>query len=466
MKIYLILILLLGIAFLPLSYADSYWGNLKVDVEKSERLEGEKSDVIRIKTKITNNDKEEISIYYSYVVLDDSKHREFSHSNYYELRNKGHNITERDCPWEFYLDLNPGISEDANFCYEVPKENVEYTLHFYESSLDWCKNPSWGGCQEKTVRLIVNPPSPKSSYVPPSSGSTIPKNIEINPNITRDITISSGSGSPECEDTNSCYVPSVLTIGKRSTVVWYNVDNVAHTITSGTPSKGPSEEFDSSLLMSGKLFSVKFNSEGTYPYYCVVHPWMTGQIVVKRNATIVGDTPQLIPKDFTPPKILKPTDIVVDAESTLGTKVTYQVLTIDDVDTIIRPSCNPNSGSLFAVGQTKVICNAMDSSGNRAIPISFTVTVNSPKTVIPNWVKNVASFWCENSIDDGSFIEGIQYLINNKVIVVSTQSGVSNSQEIPQWVKNNACWWSKGSISDSEFASGIEFLVKQGIIRV
>lgn len=198
----------------------------------------------------------------------------------------------------------------------------------------------------------------------------------------------------------------------------------------------------------------------------MLHPWMSGQIVVKRNAPIIGEIPQLATKDTTPPKILKPVDVVVDAETQYGTKVTYQILTIDDIDSIVRPSCNPISGSLFAIGQTKVTCNAMDSSGNRATPISFTITVNPLKTSIPNWVKNVASFWCDNSIDDGSFIEGIQYLIDNKVIVVSTHSGVGGSQEIPQWVKNNACWWSKGSISDSDFASGIEYLVKEGIIRV
>jgi len=108
----------------------------------------------------------------------------------------------------------------------------------------------------------------------------------------------------------------------------------------------------------------------------------------------------------------------------------------------------------------------MDSSGNRAIPISFIVYVNPLETAIPDWVKTVASFWCDDAIDDGSFVEGIQYLIDNNIIVVLTQSGGGESQEIPSWVKNNACWWSQGTISDDDFASGIEYLVKQGIIRV
>ena len=109
----------------------------------------------------------------------------------------------------------------------------------------------------------------------------------------------------------------------------------------------------------------------------------------------------------------------------------------------------------------------MDSSGNRASPVTISVTVNPPQVVIPDWVKNVASFWCDDKIDDGSFIEGIQYLIDNNIISVSaTSSGISGSQEIPDWIKNNACWWSEGLISDSDFALGIEFLVSAGIIDV
>ncbi|MFB5622206.1 MAG: peptidase, partial [Candidatus Nitrosomaritimum yanchengensis] len=90
-----------------------------------------------------------------------------------------------------------------------------------------------------------------------------------------------------------------------------------------------------------------------------------------------------------------------------------------------------------------------------------------PLTSIPSWVKNVAGFWCQNHIDDASFVEGIQYLIDNGIIVVPAKSKViSDTQEVPQWVKNNACWWSEGSITDLDFASGIEYLVREGIIVV
>ena len=68
--------------------------------------------------------------------------------------------------------------------------------------------------------------------------------------------------------------------------------------------------------------------------------------------------------------------------------------------------------------------------------------------------------------EDSSFVEGIQYLINNNVIIVTANSGAGSSDEIPSWVKNNACWWSENQISDDDFASGLKYLIENGIIQV
>ena len=460
--------MLVAITFLilipPDAFAEAYWGNLKVDIERSVRISGPNSDIIMIEAEFTNNDDEQISIYYDYVRLDDSKNREFSHSVYWTLEDKGHDVTERECPFDWYIDLNPGISEDARFCFEVPKENLTFIFHIYESYLDWCKNPSFGSCQEKTIRLSIRAPDPTPS--PPSSSSG--SNVQI-PQITSrgDIAIPQGTSVPGCEETRSCYIPYRLDVGVGSTVTWHNVDSIAHTVTSGTAGNGPDGSFDSGVMSSNALYSVEFTRDNVFNYFCMLHPWMTGQVNVQRSGTIIGEPASAIPKDTTPPKMLKPADIETDAENQNGAKATFEVLAIDDTDQTIRPVCNPSSGSLFSIGETIVTCNAMDSAGNRASPISFTVTVNPPETTIPSWVKNIASFWCAGSIDDDSFIEGIQYLIDNNIIVVSAiQSGQNNSQGIPEWIKNTACWWSEGNISDSDFASGIQFLIQSGIIVI
>ena len=91
----------------------------------------------------------------------------------------------------------------------------------------------------------------------------------------------------------------------------------------------------------------------------------------------------------------------------------------------------------------------------------------SPEIIIPDWIRDVAGFWCKDQIDEISFIGGIEYLIQNQIIIVPVEESETNStQAIPSWIKNNACWWSDGQISDKDFASGLEFLIKQGIIQV
>lgn len=172
--------------------------------------------------------------------------------------------------------------------------------------------------------------------------------------------------------------------------------------------------------------------------------------------------------DVTPPKISQLKDIEVTAETyDAVTEVTFDVVATDDVDEKVVVTCKPESGFLFGIGETIIKCTAKDSAGNFAAPMSFSVIVSPPQVSIPSWVKNVAEFWCQNQIDDASFIEGIQYLIDNEIILVpGTSQSESETQEIPQWVKNNACWWSEGSITDLDFASGLEYLVKQGIIVV
>ena len=75
--------------------------------------------------------------------------------------------------------------------------------------------------------------------------------------------------------------PEVITIEKGTTVKWINDDNAVHTITSGTPIGGPNGDFDSSLFMSNEKFEHVFDKSGVIEYFCMVHPWKTGKIIVK-----------------------------------------------------------------------------------------------------------------------------------------------------------------------------------------
>ena len=86
---------------------------------------------------------------------------------------------------------------------------------------------------------------------------------------------------------------------------------------------------------------------------------------------------------------------------------------------------------------------------------------------IPYWIKNNAGWWSDDKISDNDFIAGIEYLIKNKIINLSSQNINENSSDvIPAWIKNNAGWWSAGKISDEDFLSGIKYLIENSIIKV
>ncbi|HEY7368003.1 MAG TPA: peptidase, partial [Nitrosopumilaceae archaeon] len=90
------------------------------------------------------------------------------------------------------------------------------------------------------------------------------------------------------------------------------------------------------------------------------------------------------------------------------------------------------------------------------------------KTEIPEWIKNNAGWWANDQIDDNSFVQGIQFMIKNKImnIPTTTQGSGSGMNEIPSWIKSNAGWWASGQIDDNSFIQGIQYLIKEGIIRV
>ena len=349
------------------------------------------------------------------------------------------------------------------------------------------------------------------------------------------------------------------------TVTWINEDTFLHTATSGVSGYfgeaepwGYDGTFDTGILMAGDSFSHTFYTEGTFNYFCALHPWMTGIVLVDENYSSTkyvdiqlfldkesyteGDTIQVfgtvsdyIDTDMTltvtrpggeiivvaqfavksdntfetqigigklydvdgvysievmyglgnmdlvavefrqsiqdtiPPLLLVPSDMLVETSDPNGMRVDYSVKAIDDVDGVLESFCNYSSGSFFPIGNTIVTCESFDNAGNLAAK-SFTITIQlDPQlTIIPDWVKEVAVFWCNDTINDESFIEAIQYLIENNVIFIpiNYDYGGDSDQTIPNWIKNNACWWSEDLISDDDFTSGLEYLIERGIIIV
>tara|TARA_Y100000294_G_scaffold18983_1_gene16353 strand:+ start:482 stop:2101 length:1620 start_codon:yes stop_codon:yes gene_type:complete len=109
--------------------------------------------------------------------------------------------------------------------------------------------------------------------------------------------------------------------------------------------------------------------------------------------------------------------------------------------------------------------------GNDLADTILSVVVNRTSVdeiSIPDWIKNNAGWWATDQIDDSAFVQGIQYLIKENVIVIPhTEASESlASQQVPAWIKNNAGWWATDQIDDSAFVQGIQYLIKNGIMVV
>jgi len=87
---------------------------------------------------------------------------------------------------------------------------------------------------------------------------------------------------------------------------------------------------------------------------------------------------------------------------------------------------------------------------------------------IPDWVRNNAHWWSEDLISDTEFSQGLQYLINKKIIWVpeTTLESSTNTSEIPSWIKKSAGWWADGLVDDDSFIEGIQYMIKEGIIKI
>ena len=75
---------------------------------------------------------------------------------------------------------------------------------------------------------------------------------------------------------NFSFSPSPLNVPIGSTVTWTNQDDVPHNVRS---SEG--QTLKSPVLDTDQKFSFTFTKAGTYPYFCAIHPMMTGKVVVQ-----------------------------------------------------------------------------------------------------------------------------------------------------------------------------------------
>ncbi len=90
--------------------------------------------------------------------------------------------------------------------------------------------------------------------------------------------VASAQQKPETTEVkidNFSFGPATLTVPVGTTITWTNRDDIPHTVVS------TDGVFKSKVLDTDEKFSFTFGKAGTYPYFCSIHPKMTGKVIVQ-----------------------------------------------------------------------------------------------------------------------------------------------------------------------------------------
>ena len=153
-----------------------------------------------------------------------------------------------------------------------------------------------------------------------------------------------GSSQPGCEITNLCFVPAIATANVGDKIIFLNGDNAPHTSTSGTPESGPDGIWDSGLQQPGVDFVFMATTSGTYNYFCMVHPWMAGQLVISENDS----------------------EESIDKNSSLGTS-------IDKTESIIYGDVTPEISKKDPGAVSEVFTNIVTNDATKNSPLTIEV---------------------------------------------------------------------------------------------
>ena len=115
--------------------------------------------------------------------------------------------------------------------------------------------------------------------------------------------------------------------------------------------------------------------------------------------------------------------------------------------------------------------NFKNLDNNEFAQTSIPIAIHEKKIVnsnlIPDWVTNDIQLWSEGKINDSKLIDIINYLIENKIIIIDNNSlGISEVEKIPSWIQIITSWWIDDQIDDESFFKILEFLIQKQIISI
>ena len=214
---------------------------------------------------------------------------------------------------------------------------------------------------------------------PPPNQQPLPIPI---PQAANEIDMTPGAGSSAsapCVAVNNCFTPNPLNIPPGTTVTWKNTDTISHYVSSGKSTDATTGTiFDSGNLIKPQgTYQFTFANAGTFNYFCTVHPWMTGQVIVGSRVqspptqpTPQSPSPQPNPQQSSPPTV-SPSEPPV-TPSLLVNKFAQTIQVGDEPMGIAYDSVK---GEIF-------VANGGNGNGNRSVSVINDAT-NTVVSTIP-----------------------------------------------------------------------------------
>lgn len=155
---------------------------------------------------------------------------------------------------------------------------------------------------------------------------------------------------------------------------------------------------------------------------------------------------------------------LIDAKTIYGEEESFEVFS-DDRKTVYVEKIGSNERTLTIPFSYKT--KSIEIVGTQLEMIQ-TSSIKSSTSSVPSWIQNNAEWWSKGLIGEEDFLSGIQFLINQGIIQISTTHDAQQSSLpfVPNWVKDTARWWAEGKVTDQDFLNGIKFLVENQIIKV
>jgi plastocyanin len=302
-------------------------------------------------------------------------------------------------------------------------------------------------------------------------------------------TVEESGFSQDCASGDGCYIESTTTVDVGAHVTMTNTDTTGvHTFTSGTVdgfTPSPSEIFDSGILASGESIEWIPDTAGEVPYYCMLHTWMIGTIIVDEEVeeipVCVGcsmeDAREIANEELEEFTISVWTDktdydhndmiivkgqvsdvsgfpITITVISPLNSLLTLDQLTVAN-DGSFETTIN-TVGSEWKYDGTYTI-KASYGSDEKSNEIKIELVGGSTVTP-PSEEEHEPT--TEPACGPGTIFDEQ----TNSCILHSEPTRQQESKPIPVWVKGIFLFWANDEISDAELTSAITFLVESGII--